>query len=90
MRMVICLQISTPFEVGGIPGSEEILPELIQAEGEPLVSALHKLINCIWNKEELLDPLKEYILYEFTKRVIKLTVLIIMRYHCYQLHTKFY
>jgi hypothetical protein len=28
-------------------------------------------------------------LYQFTKRVIKLTVIIIVGYHWYQLHTKF-
>jgi hypothetical protein len=35
------------------PGSDQILAELIQAGGETLLSALHKLINSIWNKEEL-------------------------------------
>jgi hypothetical protein len=39
------------------PGSDEIPAELIQAGGEILVllSAIHKLVNCIWNKEELPD-----------------------------------
>jgi hypothetical protein len=70
---VICLQIPTPFEVGGTPGSEQFLPELIQAGGETSVSALHKHINSIWNKEELPDQWKKSTLYEFTKRVMKLT-----------------
>jgi hypothetical protein len=35
------------------PGSDEIPAELIQAEGEMLLSAIHMLINSIWNKEEL-------------------------------------
>jgi hypothetical protein len=65
-----------------------IIPaELIQAEGETLQSKIHKLINIIWNKEELPDQWKEY---KFTRRAIKLTVSIITGYHCYQLHTKFY
>jgi hypothetical protein len=34
------------------PGSDEILAELIQAGGEILVSAIHKLVNSVWNKEE--------------------------------------
>jgi hypothetical protein len=34
------------------PGSDQILAELIQAEGETVVSVIHKLINSIWNKEE--------------------------------------
>jgi hypothetical protein len=29
-------------------------------------------------------------LYQFSERVMKLTVIIIMGYHCYQLHTKFH
>jgi hypothetical protein len=35
------------------PGSEQIPTELIQARGETLLFAIHKLINSIWNKEEL-------------------------------------
>jgi hypothetical protein len=37
------------------PGSDQILAELIQAGGELLLSAIHKLINSVWNKEELPD-----------------------------------
>jgi hypothetical protein len=37
------------------PGSDEIPAELIQAGGEMILSAIYKLINSIWNKEELLD-----------------------------------
>jgi hypothetical protein len=33
--------------------SDQIPVELIQAGGEVLLSAIHKLINSIWNKEEL-------------------------------------
>jgi hypothetical protein len=40
------------------PGSDEIPPELIQAGGEILLSAIHKLVNSIWNKEELPDQWK--------------------------------
>jgi hypothetical protein len=35
------------------PGSDQIPAELIQAGSEILVSAIHKLINSVWNKEEL-------------------------------------
>jgi hypothetical protein len=41
------------------PGSDQTLAELIQAGGETLQSGIHKLINCIWNKEELPDQWKE-------------------------------
>jgi hypothetical protein len=34
-------------------GGDQILAELIQAGGEILLSAIHKLINSVWNKEEL-------------------------------------
>jgi hypothetical protein len=40
------------------PGSDQILVELYQAQGETLVSVIHKLINSIWNKEELPDEWK--------------------------------
>jgi hypothetical protein len=35
------------------PGSDQIPAELIQAGGEILLYAIHKLINSVWNKEEL-------------------------------------
>jgi hypothetical protein len=44
------------------PGSDQILAELIQAGGEILLSAIHKLINSVSNKEELPDQLKESII----------------------------
>jgi hypothetical protein len=37
------------------PGSDQIPAELIQAEDEILLSAIHELINSVWNKEELPD-----------------------------------
>jgi hypothetical protein len=36
-------------------GSDLIPAELIQAGGEILLSAIHKLFNSVWNKEELRD-----------------------------------
>jgi hypothetical protein len=41
------------------PGSDQIRAELIQAGGEILLSAIHKLVNSVWNKEELPDQWKE-------------------------------
>jgi hypothetical protein len=41
------------------PGSKQILAQLIQAGGETLQSEVHKLVNSIWNKEELPDQQKE-------------------------------
>jgi hypothetical protein len=71
------------------PGSDQILTEVIQTAGERFVSVICKLINSIWNKEELLDQWKESIIVPFRKKGGKLTVIIIVGYHCYQLHTKF-
>jgi hypothetical protein len=42
--------------------SGQILAELIQAGGETLLSAIHELINSIWNKEELPNQWKESII----------------------------
>jgi hypothetical protein len=39
-------------------GSDQIPTELIQAGGEILRFKIHKLINSIWNKEELPDQWK--------------------------------
>jgi hypothetical protein len=36
-------------------GSDQISAELIQAGGEILLSTIHKLINSVWNNEELPD-----------------------------------
>jgi hypothetical protein len=35
-----------------LPGSDQILAELIQARGKTLQFEIHKLINSIWKKEE--------------------------------------
>jgi hypothetical protein len=72
------------------PGSDQIPAELVQAGDETLQSEIHKLINSIWSKENCLISGRCILLYQFTRRVIKLTVVIIVGYHCYQLHTKFY
>jgi hypothetical protein len=43
-------------------GSDQILAELYQAGGKILVSVIHKLINSVWNKEELPDQWKESVI----------------------------
>jgi translation initiation factor 2B subunit (eIF-2B alpha/beta/delta family) len=42
-----------------LPGNSQILTELIQAGVEMLWSEIHKLINSVWNMEELSDQWKE-------------------------------
>jgi hypothetical protein len=56
-----------------------------------VVSAIQKLTNSVWNKEELPDQWKESYHYTNSQNsAIKLAAIMIMRYHCYQLDTKFY
>jgi hypothetical protein len=50
------------------PGTDQIPAELIQAGGNTLRSEIHKLINCIWNKEELPEQWKEYIILPIYKK----------------------
>jgi hypothetical protein len=45
----------TPLNKYKSPGSDQIPAELIQVGGEILLSAIHKLMNSVWNKEELPD-----------------------------------
>jgi hypothetical protein len=44
------------------PDSDQIPAELIHAGDEILLSEIHKLINSVWNKEELPDQWKESII----------------------------
>jgi hypothetical protein len=50
------------------PGSDQIPAELIHAGGEILLSAIHKLINSVWNKEELPDQWNESIIVPIHKK----------------------
>jgi hypothetical protein len=50
------------------PGIYQIPAELIQAGGNTLRSEIHKLINCIWNKEELPEQWKECIIVPIYKK----------------------
>jgi hypothetical protein len=73
------------------PDSDKIPAELIQAGGQILLLPIHELINLIWNKEELPDQVEGvYYCTHSEKRVIKLTVIIIVGYHCYNHHTQLY
>jgi hypothetical protein len=50
------------------PGTDQIPAELIQSGGNTLRSEIHKLINCIWNKEELPEQWKECIIVPIYKK----------------------
>jgi hypothetical protein len=72
------------------PGSDYIPAELIQAGDEMLLSVFHKLINCVWNKEELPDQWKESIIVPIHKKADKTDCNNYCEISVYQLHTKFY
>jgi hypothetical protein len=59
------------FEKVKLPRSEQITAEFIQAGGGTLLSVIHKLINNIWNKEELPDQQKESIIVLFHRKDVK-------------------
>jgi hypothetical protein len=72
------------------PGIEQIPAELIEARGNTLRSEIHKLINCIWNKEELPEKWEASIIVPIYKKGDETAVVIIEEHHCYKLHTKSY
>jgi hypothetical protein len=65
------------------PGIDQIPAELVKAGGRTIRSEIHKLINSIWNKEELHEQ------YLFIRRAIKQIAVSIEAYHFCQPHTKF-
>jgi hypothetical protein len=50
------------------PGTDQILAELIKAEGETLGTEIHKLICSIWNKEELPQQWKDSVILPIHKK----------------------
>jgi hypothetical protein len=50
------------------PGIDQIPAELLQAGGNTIRSEIHKLFNCIWNKEELPEQWKESIIVPIYKK----------------------
>jgi hypothetical protein len=72
-----------------ILGSDQNPAELYQAGGETLMFVIHKLINSILKKEEMPDQWKDSLIVPIYNNGDK-TVIIIVGYHCYQLHTEFY
>jgi len=50
------------------PGVDKITVELIKSRGRPIRSEIPKLINSIWNLEELLEEWKESIIVPIYKK----------------------
>jgi hypothetical protein len=79
------------FKKHKLPGGDQIQALLFQAVSETLWSEIHKLINLIWSKEELPVQWNEANIVRIYKNGDKnLTIVIIKKYHCYQVHAEFY
>jgi len=72
------------------PAIDQIPAELIKVGNRTICYEIHKLINSIWNKEELFEEWKSQSLYLCIRKVIKKIVVVIQVYHFCQLRTKFY
>jgi hypothetical protein len=72
------------------PGSDQIPAKLYQAGGETLVCVIRKLVDCIWIRKNCLISGRSLLFYQFIRWMKKLTVIIIIGCHCYQLHTTLY
>jgi hypothetical protein len=70
------------------PGIDQILAELIEAGGRTIRHEIHKLINSVWKKEELLEEWKESIILLTYKKGDKTDVMEAI--HFCQVRTKFY
>jgi hypothetical protein len=66
--VTVVLRFIAKLEKYKSPCSNQIQAELFQAGGEILLSANHKLINSVWNKEELPDQWKESIIIPVHKK----------------------
>jgi hypothetical protein len=55
------------------PGTDQILTKFIKAGGEILRIEIHKLIRSVWNKEKCHSSTRNLLLYQFIKRLIRLT-----------------
>jgi hypothetical protein len=62
------LEVEMPIAKLKSSGGDEIPAQLIQTRGEILLSVIHKLTNSVWNKKELPDQLKEYIIVTVHKK----------------------
>jgi hypothetical protein len=73
-----------------LPGIDQISEELINAGSRKIRPDIHKLINSIWNKEELPDEWKELILIPIYKKGDETNCINYRGILLCQLCTKFY
>jgi hypothetical protein len=70
----ICLEVEiaiTKLKKYKSLGGDQIAVELIQVGGETLLSANHKLVNSLWNEEEMPDQWMESIVVPIHKKGYK-------------------
>jgi hypothetical protein len=58
------------------PGIDHIPAELIKAGSRTIRSEIHKIINSVWNKEDIPEEWKESIIVLFIKKAIKQIVVV--------------
>jgi hypothetical protein len=73
-----------------LTGTDLIPAELIQVGSEYYVLGSINPLILLGIRKNCLSSGRSILLYQFIRTMIKLTVIIIEAYHCYQLHTKFY
>jgi hypothetical protein len=71
-------------------GIDHIPTEMFKAWDKTISLEVQKLINTIWNKEELPEEWKESIIIPIYKKDDKVIVVVLEVYQFYQLRTKFY
>jgi len=61
-------QMAVKLKWHNLPGLDKIQAELIKAGGRTICSEIHKLINSVWNKEDLPEEWKESIVVPIYKK----------------------
>jgi hypothetical protein len=69
-----------------LPDTDQILTKMIQAGSEHYVLGSINSLILFGIRKNNLNSGRHILLYQFTRRAIKRTVVIIVRYHSYQLH----
>jgi hypothetical protein len=60
------------------PGIDQIPAELIKADDRTFRSETHKLINSIWNKEEMPEEWKQSIIFFYVLLTVHLSIILVI------------
>jgi hypothetical protein len=72
------------------PGTDKFQQNLLKEEVEQEILRSRNLLIISGIKKNCLNSGRSQLLYLFTRRVIKQTVILIMAHYCYQQRTQFY